>query len=127
MKTPFTLSKTLGFIMTLMLVTFTFNTVNAQEKTIKGVISNEPGPLESASINLKGTKTDTTSDRKGEFTFPKALETDDVLLISFLGYETLEVKIKDDSTFLRLVLTEDLVEFAGALATDKPYKTKRKK
>ncbi len=127
MKTPFTLSKTLGFIMTLMLVTFTFNTVNAQEKTIKGVISNEAGPLESASIILKGTKTGTTSDSKGEFTFPKPLKTDDVLLISFLGYETLEVKIKDDSTFLRLVLTEDLVEFAGALATDKPYKTKRKK
>lgn len=127
MKTPFTLSKTLGFIMTLMLVTFTFNTVNAQEKTIKGVISNEAGPLESASIILKGTKTGTTTNTKGEFTFPKPLKTDDVLLISFLGYETLEVKIKDDSTFLRLVLTEDLVEFAGALATDKPYKTKRKK
>jgi hypothetical protein len=44
-----------------------------------------------------------------------------------LGYETLEIKIKEDTTFLRLVLTEDLLEFAGALATDQPYKSKRKK
>jgi hypothetical protein len=130
MKTPFTLSKTFGLILTLMLVTFAFNNVNAQtttqEKTIKGVISDEAGPLESASIILKGTKTGTTTDSKGEFTFPKPLKTDDVLLISFLGYETLEIKIKEDTTFLRLVLTEDLLEFAGALATDKPYKSKRK-
>ena len=87
MKTPFTLSKTFGLIMTLMLVTFAFNDVNAQtttqEKTIKGVISNETGPLESASIILKGTKTGTTTDSKGEFTFPKPLKTDDVLLISY--------------------------------------------
>ena len=101
----------------------------AQNATVSGVIldkemNNEPLPF--ANIMIKGTKTGTTTDSKGEFTFPKPLKTDDVLLISFLGYETLEIKIKEDTTFLRLVLTEDLLEFSGALATDQPYKSKRK-
>lgn len=98
----------------------------AQEgKTIKGIVSDDKGPLESASVILKGTNIGTTTNAKGEFTFPKPLNTGDVLLVSFLGYETINVKIKDDTTFLRLTMTEDLLEFVGALNSDKPYKSKR--
>ena len=131
--------KAFGFLMTLLLVSMVWIPVTAQTpkvapttvaqegKTIKGIISNDDGPLESASIVLKGSASGTTSDAKGEFTFPKLLKTGDVLLITYLGYETQEVKIKDATTFLRLQLTEDLIEFTGALNSDTPYKSKRSK
>lgn len=142
MKTQLTSSRkrklnSIGFILTLMIASFTFTSVNAQtkkvsttqvsqnERTIKGIISDSDGPLESASVILKGTKTGTTTDSKGEFTFPIPLKTGDVLLISYLGFGTQEAQIKENTTFLRLTLTEDLIEFVGALNTDKPYKSKR--
>jgi hypothetical protein len=142
MKTQFTFPtnkalSSLGLFMTLIITCITFTPIQAQsqksnvtnvaqnERIIKGVISDANGPLESASIILKGTNTGTTTDSKGEFTFPKPLATGDILLVSYLGYENQDVKIKENTTFLRLVLTEDLLEFVGALNTDKPYKSKR--
>ncbi|MGJ8592673.1 MAG: carboxypeptidase-like regulatory domain-containing protein [Aquaticitalea sp.] len=95
------------------------------ERVIKGIIKDGNGPLESASVILKGTKTGTTTNSKGEFTFPTPLKTGDVLLISFLGFETQETRIKESTTFLNLTLTEELIEFVGALNSDKPYKSKR--
>ena len=131
--------KTFGLVVTLFLTSMAWNTLNAQTskvataqgaqegRTIKGVISNDQGPLESASVVLKGTSTGTSTDAKGEFTFPKPLNTGDVLVITFLGFEAQEVKIKEGVSFLKLALTEDLIEFTGALNTDKPYKSKRTK
>ncbi|MEZ4792176.1 MAG: carboxypeptidase-like regulatory domain-containing protein [Gelidibacter sp.] len=144
MKTQATLTQkrtfnTMGVLMTLLFASLALSPVHAQTekvastevsqegRTIKGIISNAEGPLESASIVLKGTSTGTTTDAKGEFTFPKPLHTGDVLLISYLGYETQTVPIKDSTTFIRLQLTEDLIEFIGALNTDTPYKSKHSK
>ncbi len=127
----------LGFLITLIVACLIITPAQAQSqkgntaeisqngRIIKGIISDTNGPLESASVILKGTKTGTTTDSKGEFTFPTPLITGDVLLISFLGYETQQAQIKENTTFLSLTLTEELVEFVGALNTDKPYKSKR--
>lgn len=142
MKTQFTKNRTLNSLsvfVTLIFASLAFAPAYAQtktvssteiaqnERTIKGVISDADGPLESASVILKGTNTGTTTNSKGEFTFPKPLNTGDVLLISYLGFETQEAVIKENTTFLRLTLTSDVVEFVGALNTDKPYKSKRSK
>lgn len=126
-------------LMVFILASLSFNSLQAQTtkgtainneqqgRIIKGVISNEEGPLESASVILKGTSIGTTTDKNGAFTFPQPLKTDDVLLISYLGFETQEFKIKANSDSIRLQLSEDLVEFVGALNTDTPYKSKRSK
>lgn len=131
--------KNLGFLLITLLFAMTWNPLKAQTsrmetsqntqegRIIKGMVSNNEGPLESASVVLKGSNTGTTTDAKGEFTFPKRLKTGDVLLVSYLGYEMQEVKIKDNSNFLKLTLSEDLVEFAGAPNSDKPYTSKRSK
>lgn len=138
MKTLLTITRktSLGIFLTLM-ATFTLSPVQGQtgnvgssdvaqnERTIKGIISDESGPLENVNILLKSTEIGTSTNSKGEFTFPKLLKTGDVLLISYLGYETQETTIRDNINFLNLVLTEDLIEFSGALNSDKPYKTKR--
>lgn len=123
--------KVLSFISFIMIAMMGFNPISAQgsdiaQLTVKGVVSDENGPLPGVNIALKGTKTGTISDTKGEFTFPKALAVGDVLVFSYLGYENHEVKIKKDTSFIKLTLTEDLIEMMGAVATDKPYKTKRK-
>ena len=105
----------------------TDKTSNQDERTITGVISTEDGPLESANVILKGTQIGTVTNSKGEFTFPKLLKTGDILLISYLGFETQSVKIKADTSVIKLVLSEDLLEFVGALDSNTPYKSKRSK
>ncbi len=134
-KKPF---RALAYGAILMLVALAFNPVYGQtqttsteavqnERTIKGIITNAEGPVESASIVLKGAEVGTVSNKNGEFTFPKPLKTGDVLLISYLGYDTIEVKIEANTTFIKQMLSEDLIEFVGALNTNKPYKSKRKR
>ena len=130
---------TLSLVLTLFVFTISTSSMNAQSNqtaaanasqdlvTVKGIISNEDGPLESVNVILKGTKEGTVTNSKGEFTFPKKLRTGDVLLVSYLGYQTVEVKIEDDTTFIRLLLSEDLIEFVGELNTNKRYKSKRAK
>ncbi|SDG94961.1 carboxypeptidase-like regulatory domain-containing protein [Winogradskyella thalassocola] len=130
--------KSLSFIgiMTLTLLAFnpiygqnntvTTTQVTVNEKTIKGVVSDETTSLEGVNVIQYGTKNGTVTNEKGEFTFPKKLKTGDVLLFSYLGYVTQKVEIKDDTTFITLKLTEDLIEMSGALDSAKPYKSKRK-
>ncbi|MTE26416.1 carboxypeptidase-like regulatory domain-containing protein [Winogradskyella ouciana] len=127
--------KTFGFLVT-MLALFAFNPSYGQtrantettstERTVKGVISNEKGPLKDVNVTQQGTRHGTTTNENGEFTFPVKLKTGDVLLISYLGYETQKFEIKEDTTFIKLVLTEDMIEMIGALDSNKPYKSKRK-
>ncbi len=142
MTTQFTLPRkkilgSFGVIMTFMMATIAIAPLNAQtanttstmlsqnERMVKGLISDANGPLENASVILKGTKVGTTTNSKGEFSFPQPLKTGDILLISYLGYQTEQAQIKEDTTFLSLTLTEELIEFVGALNSDKPYKSKR--
>ena len=106
--------------------TVTSKEMTSNERTIKGLITNEDGPLDGVNVILKGTRNGTVTNAKGEFTFPLKLKTGDVLVISYLGYENQNVVIKDDTTFIKLALTEDLVEMIGALDSAKPYKSKRK-
>jgi len=144
MKTrlPFTQKKgfsRLGVMIILMTASLAFHPIHGQsreasttqtaqkERIIKGLISDSYGPLESANVVLKGTKIGAVTDSKGEFTFPKALKTGDILLISYLGYETEEVKIEANTSFIKTTLSEGLIEFVGALNTDKPYKSKKPK
>ena len=97
------------------------------ERTIKGVISDEKGPIDGATIILKNTKIGTSSNTKGEFTFPKPLKSGDILLITYLGYKNQELKIDDKTSLYEIMLTEDVIEFTGAPNTNKPYKSKRPK
>ena len=115
-----------------------FSTLNAQataskssntlqENIVKGIVSDENGPLLGVNILLKGTTTGTFTDEKGAFTFPKALKKGDVLVFSFMGYDTKEIRIVGNLTMLNVEMTSDLSEILGAVDTNKPYKSKRSK
>lgn len=94
--------------------------------TVKGMVSDDEGPLPGVNITLKNAQVGTTTDKNGAFTFPKALAIGDVLIFSYLGYETQEIRIRKNTSFIKLMLTTDLVEILGAVNDDKPYKSKRK-
>ncbi len=131
MKT-FTITKStyimLGLFLSLFLLS---NTVKAQEIQVKGIVQglsyDKNEVLNGANIFLKGTKTGTSSNKKGEFTFPQKLKVGDVLEISYLGFLTKKIKIKENSPYLTIILQEDNNQMLGALNNTKRYKSKRQK
>lgn len=118
----------LGLFFTLF---FTSNSFLAQEITVKGVVSGEADSktevLTGTNIYLKGSKIVTTSNKKGEFTFPQKLKTGDVLVFSYLGFVKRRIKINADSSFINVVLKEDENQMLGALNSNKRYTSKRSK
>ena len=81
------------------------NTDGDAGKTIKGVINDEQGEtIIGASVIIKGEDTGTTSGMDGRFTLeaPEGA----ILVISYIGYHTQEVKVRKRS-LLRVVLKED--------------------
>lgn len=100
-------------------------TVADQELTVKGKVTDDNGALPGVNIVLKGSKVGAVTDVNGEFTFPKSLSSGDILVFSYLGYDKQEVKIDSKTTFINLLMSDDVIEMMGAPNTDKPYKSKR--
>lgn len=63
----------------------------AQEKTIKGTVSDKSGALPSVNIVIKGTTKGTETDFDGKYSI-KA-KTGDILIFSYLGYKTIEKQV----------------------------------
>jgi hypothetical protein len=124
--------QTLGIIL---LTIFISNPIQAQVSTtqtnevieVAGIVKDDKGPIDKVSVKLKGTNFGATTDENGAFTFPKTLKEGDVLVFSHLGYNTHELRIDKNDTFLEVTLTTEVIEMLGALEVDKPYKSKRKK
>src|SRR5690554_2343518 len=85
----------------------------AQSNTISGVVKSE-GDLElipGASILIKGTTRGTTTNIDGEFTLQASVG--EVLMFSFIGYETQEITVTANTANLEIILsssTSDLGE-----------------
>ncbi len=82
--------------------------VNAQskERTVTGVVSTTDGLLPQATVMLKGTNIGVATKEDGSFTFPRKLKTNDVLVVSYLGYKDREVTIKEDTSFIKPFLDD---------------------
>lgn len=66
-------------------------------KTINGkIVDNQGDPLPGVSILVKGTSRGTTSDFDGNFFIEVSEE--DILVFSFIGYKTIEISVKNQST-----------------------------
>lgn len=130
---PNIIKKTLGFIGILLITMLASNPIFAQVEqadsnqgiVVKGTVSDEDGPLLGVNIIQKGAEVGTTTDIDGVFMFPKALEPNDVLVFSYLGYETQELVITKNTTLAKIILTLDAVIMRGALEVDQLYKSKR--
>jgi len=134
MKKQVTSTQKIWYVAILLMAVFAFNpmygqsgnTTSQKGRIIKGTVSDLKGPLEGASVVLKNENQGAVTNAKGEFTFPVALETGDVLVISYLGYEAIEYRIKADTNFVKAVLSDEVIEFMGAVNSNKRYKSKRK-
>lgn len=102
------------------------NKVVIQDNLLRGVITDESGPLAGANILLKHSKTGVTADFDGKFKFPVVLKEGDILLISYLGYETQQIKILKNQKFLNVKLTASDIDLLGDVNTNKIYSSKGK-
>ena len=73
---------------------------------IKGTITDSNGdPVIGASVQIKGKNTGVISDVDGNYTIE--VEIGDVLIISYIGYKTRELKVVDVDQNGNVVLEED--------------------
>ncbi|MFB9109945.1 SusC/RagA family TonB-linked outer membrane protein [Flavobacterium gyeonganense] len=70
-----------------------------QQNTINGQVKDQTGlPLPGATVSIKGTKIGTTTDFDGKFSL--AGDQNSVLVVSFVGYVTQEISVKDKSNII---------------------------
>ncbi|OXA76714.1 TonB-linked outer membrane protein, SusC/RagA family [Flavobacterium aquidurense] len=98
------------FIFLLIIAVFAlFNATGyAQNKTIKGVITDASGlPIPGANVLIKGTKTGTSSDFDGNFSI--SATSGQILVISSTGSKTVETAITS-AAVIKVVLVDDVSE-----------------
>lgn len=91
------------FLLSLLFISI-LSTTNAQEKIIKGIVSEASGPLPGVSIWIQGTTNGTATDFDGKYSI-KA-KTNDVLVFSYLGYLTIN-KTVGKSEVINVTLLKD--------------------
>ncbi|MFY0630045.1 MAG: SusC/RagA family TonB-linked outer membrane protein [Flavobacteriaceae bacterium] len=96
----------------------------AQEKTVSGTVSDKDGTLPGVSVLIKGTTTGGETDFDGKYSVKAKVG--DVLVFSYLGYETVERKVGAANTInVKMVeggevLEEIVIESAYDIKRSKP-------
>ncbi len=75
-----------------------------QTKKVSGVVNDAMGPIIGASVKIKGTSTGVATDFDGKFSL--SVKPNDVLVVSYIGYVTKEVKVGNQSE-ISIMLAED--------------------
>jgi TonB-linked SusC/RagA family outer membrane protein len=73
------------------------------EIDIKGVVTNEGKPVAGASISVKGTSRVVNTNEKGEF-FIENVDEDAIILISYVGFESRELRASQISSMGAIIL-----------------------
>ncbi|CAL2075926.1 carboxypeptidase-like regulatory domain-containing protein [Tenacibaculum sp. 190524A05c] len=106
------------------------NTKPQNTFVVKGVVSDEAGPLPGVSIQLENSIVGTESDFDGKFVFPQKLKKGDVLIFSFVGMDTQKIKIENDTSVSNIELKVNIemagCVFLGEVTVKKPFKSKKK-
>lgn len=94
-------------LMSFSLIVFALMSLKAQEKnTVTGTVTDEDGSgMPGVSILEKGTGNGTATDQNGKFTI--STRTEAVLIFSFVGYITQEIKV-GDQTSIKISLIPDV-------------------
>jgi TonB-linked SusC/RagA family outer membrane protein len=114
-KPKFVLAVLLFFVMSVITM--------AQDTTVNGKITDgrNADPIPGVNILVKGSTRGTVSNANGEFSIQAA--TDDVLIISFIGYLTEEVKVTGSS--MDISLTEDVISLEEVVVSGLATTVKR--
>ncbi len=87
------------------LVLFVMAQVQAQQKTISGIVSDSTGPLPGAIVIVKGATSGVTTDFDGKYTIKASVG--NYLMFSSIGFETTEIKI-GKSNVINVVMNESV-------------------
>ena len=94
------------FLLTFLSVALAISVVFAQEKAVSGKVTAEDGSgLPGVNVILKGTTSGTVTDVEGNFKL-EVPETGAVLVFSFIGFETVEMVVGNQSVFDMQLTTE---------------------
>ena len=105
-------------LLTLLLTAF-HSASYAQQRILTGQVKEESGvPIPGVNILLKGTNVGTATDMNGNFSIQ--VRDDDVLVVSFIGYESREIEI-GTQTKLDIVLREDIATLNEVVVVGVPY------
>ncbi len=96
----------------------------AQEKTVKGVVSDASGPLPGVTVMVKGTHTGTQTDFDGKYTVKTKKE--DVLFFSYIGMKPVYKKV-GASNIINVTMHEDAEALGEIVLTGVAGATNRKK
>lgn len=92
---------------------------------ISGVVTDQRGEaLPGVIVIHKGTSDGTSTDVNGKFQFWKTLEPGDILVFSFVGLESKEIKITTQTSQYMKVVMKEGCELMGEVATTEVYKSK---
>lgn len=110
-------------ILIFLLAVFSTALLQAQNTVIKGTVSDNVGKLSGVSISIKGTTTGTLTDRDGNFQI--SAKPNDVLLFSYLGYQTQEIPI-NNRTIIKIKLQVDTTTLKEVIVNAGYYAVKDK-
>lgn len=102
----------LNYLVTMLLLVFA-QFGFAQKNAITGTVSDNIGPLPGASVVLKGSSIGTATDFDGNFSINA--DVGDILVVSYTGYATLEVRITEGP--LIILMQEDVQSLEEVVIT----------
>ncbi|WP_322549567.1 TonB-dependent receptor [Flavobacterium psychraquaticum] len=106
-----------------LLVAFTMQFSFAQQKTVKGVVSDEAGTIAGATVIVKGTTRGVTTDFDGIYTINA--KKGDVLVFSYLGFTTKSIVV-GDSDKINVSLESDVTVLKDVVLTGYQVQSKAK-
>ena len=96
----------------------------AQNHEINGTVTTETGiPLEFATIIVKGSQANTTTDALGKFKISSSVNSP-TLIVSLFGYQKKEVVAKDHFVEIQLVLENNNLDEIVVVGSRNPKKSK---
>lgn len=110
------MKKTLLIGLFLLWIAESLHAQNAQEKTIRGQIisAEDQSPLPGAAIVLKGTTKGTVTDADGMFSITVPVVGDQVLMVSFVGFVSQELRTESlNADLITLRLSPDNIQLDG--------------
>lgn len=94
-------------ILFFVLIVFT-NLTWAQERSIKGIITDGTNPIENVKIAIENTENTVFTNTKGEYEI--IANKGDIVVFSSIGLKEVKIKVEDVTTRLNLVMTPDVQE-----------------
>ena len=100
-----------------------------QQYPVSGIVIDEENlPLAGVNVILKGSTEGVVTDLDGKFEFPRALDVDDVLIFSYIGYNPQEYSVVADAsknTDIKIIFDLSDIFLMGAVEVEGVYESKQ--